>query len=80
MIVIMSFRLDIYLRGIKDLKKRLAKLAEAEVEVGFFPESKYGPENGNLHVAAVAWMQQKGANEYPARPFFDNTVEDRRKI
>lgn len=72
----MSFALKIDFRGVKLLQKRMKELKTLEVETGFFPESQYGPENDNLPVAAVAWMQQKGADEYPPRPFFDNTVED----
>lgn len=72
----MSFDLKIDFRGVKLLQKRMKELKTLEVETGFFPESQYGSENDNLPVAAVAWMQQKGADEYPARPFFDNTVED----
>lgn len=73
----MSFSLKIDLRGVKVLQKRLEQLQKAEVEVGFFPEDQYGPENDNLHVAAVAWMQEKGAEDYPSRPFFTNTVRDK---
>lgn len=72
----MSFSLKIDLRGIKVLQKKLEKLQATEVEVGFFPEDKYGPENDNLNVAAVAWMQERGAEDYPSRPFFTNTVRD----
>lgn len=76
----MSFSLKVDTRGITLLKKKLDQMRTAEVEVGFFPESQYGPDNGNLHVAEVAWMQEKGAKDYPSRPFFTNTVEDRATI
>ena len=72
----MSFTLKIDFRGISLLKKNLRELETSEAEVGFFPEDRYGPENDNLPVAAVAWMQQKGAEDYPSRPFFDETVAD----
>ena len=73
----MSFTLKIDFRGIELLQKRLTELETTEVETGFFPESQYGPENDNLHVAAVALMQERGSEDYPSRPFFSNTVEDR---
>lgn len=72
----MSFNLKIDLRGVKVLQKRLAQLQQSSVEVGFFPEDTYGPDNDNLNVAAVAWMQEKGAGNFPSRPFFTNTLKD----
>lgn len=71
----MSITLDV--RDLKALQRTMKTAKKLEVEVGFFPESNYGPENDNLPVAAVAKMQQEGAEDYPSRPFFDDVVESR---
>jgi hypothetical protein len=74
----MSFKLEIDLTQLKALQKAIVATNKLQGEVGFFPEDQYGPDNDNLPVAAVADMQQKGAGNYPKRPFFDDAVEDRR--
>jgi len=73
--------LNIDTRGLDALLKNVQRNRNTEVEVGFFPEDRYGPDNNNQYVANVANMQQLGTERYtlgfPARPFFDDTVEDR---
>ena len=70
----MTLKID--LSGVKSLKRKVEAMRKTSVEVGFFPEDVYGPENDNLPVAAVAQMQQLGAGNYPSRPFFRNTLAD----
>lgn len=74
----MTLKID--LSGVKSLKRKVEAMRKTSVEVGFFPEDVYGPENDNLPVAAVAQMQQLGAGNYPARPFFNDTLDDRSVI
>lgn len=71
----MTLKID--LSGVKSLKRKVETMRKTSVEVGFFPEDVYGPENDNLPVAQVAWFQEKGAEDYPSRPFFSNTVDDK---
>src|SRR5437870_274763 len=59
------------------LVKRLDKLNSMEVEVGFFEEDRYGPENHNLPVATVAAMNEFGTKHNPTRPFMSDTFSDR---
>ncbi len=73
----MRMTISLDLKPLKAMQKKLKTLETTSVEVGFFPEDQYGPENNNLPVAAVALMQERGAMEYPSRPFFTKTVEDR---
>lgn len=58
------------------LIKRLDKLNGTEVEVGFFPEDRYGPENHNLPVATVAAYNEFGTVHNPQRPFMSDTFSD----
>lgn len=58
------------------LIKRLDKLSSMEVEVGFFEEDRYGPENHNLPVAMVAAMNEFGTKYNPQRPFMSDTFSD----
>jgi hypothetical protein len=58
------------------LVKRLDKLNSMEVEVGFFEEDRYGPENANLPVATVAAMNEFGTRHNPTRPFMSDTFSD----
>lgn len=58
------------------LVKRLDKLNSMEVEVGFFEEDRYGPENANLPVATVAAMNEFGTKHNPQRPFMSDTFSD----
>lgn len=57
-------------------KDLLAANKVGELEVGFFEQSKYGPENENLQVAQVAQWNNEGqpANNVPPRPFFTSTL------
>ncbi|UAW53529.1 hypothetical protein QGX15_gp166 [Pseudomonas phage psageK4e] len=55
------------------LLKRLDKLNGTEVEVGFFEEDRYGPENHNLPVATVAAYNEFGTVHNPQRPFMSDT-------
>lgn len=58
------------------LIKRLDKLNGTEVEVGFFEEDRYGPENHNLPVATVAAYNEFGTVHNPQRPFMSDTFSD----
>ncbi len=58
------------------LMKRLDKLNGMEVEVGFFEEDRYGPENHNLPVATVAAYNEFGTVHNPQRPFMYDTFSE----
>ncbi|WYN05076.1 tail completion or Neck1 protein [Pseudomonas phage UNO-G1W1] len=58
------------------LLRRLDKLDGVEVEVGFFPEDRYGPENHNLPVATVAAYNEFGTVHNPQRPFMSDAFSD----
>jgi len=58
------------------LMKRLDKLNGMEVEVGFFEEDRYGPENHNLPVATIAAYNEFGTRYNPHRPFMSDTFQD----
>jgi len=51
------------------LKRRLRSFDQRSIEVGFFSDKKYGPDNGNLQVAEVAMMNDYGTSKVPSRPF-----------
>lgn len=52
-----------------DLKQRLQQ-DTSELQIGFFEESRYGPENNNLQVALVAaWNELGHSGDVPPRPF-----------
>lgn len=55
----------------KNIQKDLFKGINEQVNIGFFPDSKYGPENDNLPVATVAAWQEEGVppQNIPPRPF-----------
>lgn len=61
---------------IPSLLKRLDKLNGMEVEVGFFEEDRYGPENYNLPVATVAAYNEFGTVHNPQRPFMSDTFSE----
>ncbi|UAV89664.1 putative RNA polymerase [Pseudomonas phage COT4] len=61
---------------IPSLLKRLDKLDGMEVEVGFFEEDRYGPENHNLPVATVAAYNEFGTVHNPQRPFMSDTFSE----
>ena len=68
-----SFKLE---SKIPALLKRLDKLDGMEVEVGFFEEDRYGPENHNLPVATVAAYNEFGTVHNPQRPFMSDTFSE----
>ena len=63
---------------IVDIDNLINKIASKKLEVGFFEHSAY--EDGTP-VAGVASVQEFGsvANDIPARPFFNPTLEDNEK-
>lgn len=64
-------------RSLQALSKRVALLDGITVEAGFFEEDKYGPENDNMQVAEVAWIQERGAGrEIPSRPFMESSFNE----
>jgi hypothetical protein len=58
------------------LLQRLDKLNGMEVEVGFFEEDRYGPENHNLPVATVAAYNEFGTVHNPQRPFMSDAFSE----
>lgn len=77
----------IKLEGMKRLEaliKRMDGLDGTEVQVGFFEEDRYGPENGNLPVALVAYFNEYGhsigVQGVPERPFMHETFESRMNL
>ncbi|ATN92772.1 hypothetical protein QGX11_gp009 [Pseudomonas phage PPSC2] len=58
------------------LLKRLDQLDGTEVDVGFFEEDRYGPENDNLPVATVAAYNEFGTTHNPQRPFMSDAFSD----
>lgn len=65
-------------RGLQSVKKRVKDLGSLEILTGFFEEDRYGPENNNMAVAEVAWIQERGAGmQIPSRPFMSHTFTQR---
>lgn len=56
-------------RGWEKLKKRLQRFDKRAVDIGFFRNQKYGPENDSLYVAEVAYINDQGSMTVPPRPF-----------
>lgn len=71
----MGFTFKVETRKLPALRKRLAQLDGTEIEVGFFEEDRYGPENDNLPVAQVAYYNEFGTVHNPTRPFMEETFE-----
>ena len=66
----MSVKITIDKSGWDKLKKNLLKANKESLKLGFFEDSIYGPENGNLNVAQVAQFMEEGDPvKYPPRPF-----------
>lgn len=72
----MGFTFKVETRKFPALRKRLAQLDGTEVEIGFFEEDRYGPENENLPVAQVAYYNEFGTVHNPTRPFMEETFGD----
>lgn len=77
----MGFTISRDTRKLTALIKRMHQLDNTKVEVGFFEEDRYGPENNNLPVALVAYLNEYGHSigpqGVPERPFMHETFEDR---
>lgn len=73
----MAFTIKRETAGLTALIARMKALDGTEVEVGFFEEDRYGPENGNLPVALVAYLNEYGHSlgiqGVPERPFMHDT-------
>jgi hypothetical protein len=65
----MTGRLRSNTREWDKLKRRLRRFDRRSIEVGFFSNKKYGPDNNNLQVAEVAMMNDYGTSKVPSRPF-----------
>ncbi len=66
----MSVKITVDKSGWEKIKKNLLQGNQEHISLGFFPESKYGPENDNLQVAQVAqFMEEGNPVKYPPRPF-----------
>ncbi|WYV99004.1 tail protein [Pseudomonas phage vB_PpuM-NoPa] len=72
----MSFTFKVETRKLDSMIKRLDKLDGTQVDVGFFEEDAYGPENGNLPVAQVAYYNEYGTSLNPTRPFMQETFSE----
>lgn len=72
----MGFTFKVETRKLPALRKRLAQLDGTEIDIGFFEEDRYGPENGNLPVAQVAYYNEFGTVHNPTRPFMEETFSD----
>ena len=66
----MTGHLRVNKKGWNQLKRRLESFGhQRSVDVGFFKESKYGPQNDRLQVAQVAAWNDLGSRTNPPRPF-----------
>ena len=66
----MSIKITVDTSGWDKIKKNLLQANKESLNVGFFPDSRYGPENDNLPVATVAMFMEEGDPvKYPPRPF-----------
>lgn len=72
----MGFTFKVETRKLPALRKRLAQLDGTEIDIGFFEEDRYGPENDNLPVAQVAYYNEFGTVHNPTRPFMEETFSD----
>jgi len=61
------------------MKKNLLQGRSKVIDLGFFPESVYGPENDNLPVATVAMYNEEGTPDNPMRPFMRYFIEALKK-
>lgn len=66
-----------YKNRLPELINRTALLDGMAVDVGFFEDDRYGPENNNLPVATVAAMNEFGTSLNPSRPFMEDTFRDK---
>jgi hypothetical protein len=69
-----SIRLTSNKQKWRGMKTSLSVGVSKKLQIGFFSEDRYGPENSNFPVALVAAWQDKGApfvgdKHIPARPF-----------
>lgn len=74
----MASTIKVDTKGLDRLILNMEKLNGTCVEVGFFEEDRYGPENDNLPVALVAFYNEYGhrAGKFgpvPSRPFMHET-------
>lgn len=76
----MGFTIKVEKSKLSALINRMQKLDGTVVEDGFFEEDRYGPENFNLPVAFVAYMNEYGHSislqGVPERPFMHDTYLD----
>lgn len=63
----------------EQMKKNLSKDREKSVDIGYFEEDSYGPENDNLPVAQVAKWNNEGSENNPMRPFFYTWIDQLEK-
>lgn len=56
----MSFKLKVDKSGWNKIKKSLIQAETYNVNLGWFPENQYGPENSNLPMATVAQLNEEG--------------------
>lgn len=56
----MAFKLKVDKSGWEKLKKNLKELDQSEVQLGWFPENRYGADNNNLPMAYIAKLDEEG--------------------
>lgn len=61
-------------KALEMFKRRMQAQLGNELEVGFFSDARYGPENDNLQVAQVAQWNNEGSENNPPRPFFTSSI------
>ncbi|ADX32004.1 RNA polymerase [Pseudomonas phage vB_PaeM_VL12] len=72
----MPSRISADFRKLDALIARMEALDGLTLEGGFFPEDRYGPENGNLPVAQVAAYNVFGTETNPERDFMTPSFSD----
>lgn len=70
----MTGRLKCNRKGWEQLKKRLMRFDERHVQVGFLGNERYPDQD--LTVKEVAWMNDQGTSQVPARPFMTVDFHD----
>jgi hypothetical protein len=73
----MGFTFKVETKKLSATIQRLNKLDGMEIEVGFFEEDRYGPENENQPVAQIAAYNEFGTATNPTRPFMEETFLDK---
>lgn len=65
----MSVKITVDTSGWDKIKKNLLQANKESLKIGWFENSRYGPENDNLPVAQVAQWNEESSINNPTRPF-----------